>query len=274
MNSLTWKRRIAQYYSPFTKTDLSRNIILIYHAVGRSPWAISEITFRQQMAWLSQHCHIVTLNDLLSSNNEYDKTAVAITFDDGYACLHDIVAPVLQDYHAFATVYINTGWISEKDNAHKNSDVNLGHYPNETFLNWREVKTLQQNGWEIGSHGVDHIDLTAQPEMTIQDELIRSKNMIEAILKSSCKHFAYTWGRYNLLLQKKVREAKYYSAVSGIHGTILSKKNVFSLPRMNVALEYEMGDFVAMIEGQWDYLKYIQLLKKKFNKIPSCEISN
>lgn len=274
MSSLVWKRRIGHCYSPFIKTDVPRKMILIYHAVGRSPWAISELTFRRQMAWLSQHCHIVTLNDLLSLKNEHDKTAVAITFDDGYACLHDAVAPILQDYHASATVYLNTGWISEKDSTHKNSDANLGHYLNETFLNWREVKTLQQNGWEIGSHGVDHIDLTAQAEIIIQDELIRSKNMIETILKSSCKHFAYTWGRYNSLLQKKVREAKYCSAVSGIHGTMSSKKNVFSLPRMNVALEYEMSDFIAMVEGRWDYLKYIQLLKKKLNRIPSCEIGN
>src|SRR3990167_2298099 len=273
MRSLAWKRRIAQYYSPFIKTDLSRKIILIYHAIGYSPWAISEPTFRQQMAWLSQHCHIVTLNNLLNPHNEYNKTAVAISFDDGYACIHDIVAPILQDYRASATVYLNTGWISE-DSIHKNSDANLGHYPNEAFLTWHEVKTLAKNGWEIGSHGVDHLDLTSRAENIIQDELIHSKNMIETILKNPCKHFAYTWGRYNSLLQKKVREAKYCSAVSGTHGAISFKKNVFSLPRMNVALEYEMSDFIAMVEGRWDYLKYIQLLKKKFDKIPFYEIGN
>lgn len=274
MGSLTWKRRIGQCYSPFTKTDLFRNIILIYHAVGRSPWAISEITFRQQMTWLAQHCHIVTLNDLLSSKNEYDKTAVAITFDDGYACLHDIVAPILQDYHASATVYLNTGWISEKNSVHKNSDANLGHYPNETFLTWHEVKTLQQNRWEVGSHGVDHIDLSVESESIIQNELARSKNTIETVLKNPCEHFAYTWGRYNTLLQKKVREAGYCSAVSGIHGRVTLKSDAFALPRMNVALEYEISDFIAMIKGRWDYLKYIQLLKRKSSKVQSCEVSN
>src|SRR3989338_8225913 len=113
VNSLKWKRSIARFYHPRQKTG--RKIILIYHAVGNGPWAISVENFKGQIQWLKKNCEIVSLSELLTSQHKKNITRVALTFDDGYACLHDTVLPILKTENAVAAVYINTGWMADNE---------------------------------------------------------------------------------------------------------------------------------------------------------------
>ncbi|MCX7121860.1 MAG: polysaccharide deacetylase family protein [Gammaproteobacteria bacterium] len=142
MNTLKFKRIIGNVHPVFSQQHSSRKIILIYRAVGNSPWAISPADFKQQIQWLKLHCKIVPLTQLLTSNKNQDVIEVALTFDDGYSCLYNKVLPILQDNDATVTVYINTGWMGDCEKSRKNSHPNLGHYPDETFLIWDEVKSL------------------------------------------------------------------------------------------------------------------------------------
>lgn len=260
MNTLKWKRLISQYYSIFSQKNNSRKIILIYHAIGNSPWAILTENFRKQIQWLKKNTDIVSLTKLLTHSAKKNTIQVALTFDDGYACLHDIVMPILKAENATATVYINTGWMSE--NERKFSHPDLGHYPGELFLTWDEVKKLEQSGWEIGSHGVDHIDLTKHSNDKIQSELICSKTAIEKKLQKNCNHFAYTFGKHSKKLQRYVAQVGYHYAAAGHHATVNKKNNNFALPRLNIQNDYSLEDFENIIIGKWDFLGIIQRIKK------------
>lgn len=259
MNSLYWKRIIAKISpTPVTKT---RKIILLYHAVGHSPWAISPEVFDEQIQFLYDHCEIMSLSDLLTSKPGH-KIQVAITFDDGYACLYDNAAPILRKYNATATVYLNTGWMADEDSMHKASDEALGHYPNERFLSWPEVKALSDSGWVVGSHGVDHLDLTLKSTEIIKKELCDSKKTIENHLGKICTHFAYTWGKQSDALKTLVSEAGYLYAASAHHAPLNTISNNFSLPRMNISTIYSFDDFKNLVLGKWDFIGLIQWLKK------------
>lgn len=264
--SLRWKRRLGKVYFLNYFTRHPRKIILIYHAAGNGPWAISADNFKKQVQWLKKHCDIVPLTTLLTESSKSNKIQVSLTFDDGYACLYDTVLPILQTEKALATVYVNTGWISECDNTRKDSNPNLGHYPGEKFLTWREVKALDHAGWKIGSHGVDHIDLTTQPSNIVHQELLNSKQIIESKLHKRCDHFAYTWGKHNAFIENLVLEAGYQYAVAGHHAIIKSSDNPFALPRMNVAIEYSLTDFENMLKGRWDFLGHIHRWKKQLKR--------
>jgi len=258
MNSLKWKRRIATFY-PLPKNN-PRKIILIYHAVGNGPWAISADNFKKQIQWLDQNYKIVPLAQLLESAIHEDDIQVALTFDDGYACLYDTVLPILQAKNAVATVYINTGWMGDK--AHKSSNPNLGHYPDEKFLTWDEVKKFSGYGWEIGSHGVDHIDLTKWPENIIYQEVVKSKVIIEDKLSKPCTHFAYTFGKHNRLLRENVKKAGYGYAAAAHHIQFSVKMNKLALPRLNIERDYSLEDFKNIIRGKWDFLGTIHRIKR------------
>lgn len=259
MNRLDWKRRIGNVFGRLTENE-RRTVILIYHAVGSGPLAVSETVFREQIAWLSQCATIVTLDAALS-NRPTSSHQVVITFDDGYVSVHDRAAPILEEHGATATVYLNTGWIG--DAGHRPSDVSLGHYPQEFFMNWGEAAALAKAGWTIGSHGVDHLDLTQQEQISVEHELAESKRAIQGRLGRPCKHFAYTWGRFTPALIGKVREAGYLSAASCLHGPVLADSDRFAFPRIDVRAEYEILDFASVVSGRWDYIGY----KQRFSRL-------
>ena len=237
----------------------SRKIILIYHAIGDGPWAVSECAFKSQIQWLKTHVNIVSLPTLLGSQKQKKIIEVALTFDDGYACLYDIVLPILQTEKLTATVYVNTGWMGEV--ARKDSNVSAGHYPGEKFLMWNEVKQLSQAGWEIGSHGVEHIDLTKQPLSVMKSELLLSKQAIENQLQKKCVHFAYTYGSHVKQLRKAVSDVGYQFAVAGHHAP-LKNYDKMMLPRLNIEAGYSIQDFENIILGKWDFLGIIHRVKK------------
>ena len=73
MNSLPWKRCIAKFYPAFNLKNQPRKIILIYHAIGNTPWALSEEQFRRQIEWLKENTHIVSLAQILTSSEKCKK---------------------------------------------------------------------------------------------------------------------------------------------------------------------------------------------------------
>jgi peptidoglycan/xylan/chitin deacetylase (PgdA/CDA1 family) len=237
-----------------------RNVILLYHSLGGNLPAVAEANFHLQLAWLAENAAISSL-DAVMRNAEQAPLQVAITFDDGYASLHDRVAALLAEYGATATVFLNTGRIGEA--ARKASDAAQGHYPHEHFLTWREVETLARAGWTVGSHGVEHLDLTRQDAAVVAHELGDSKREIESRLGQPCRHFAYTWGHHTPALQRAVQRAGYDSAASGLHGPVTPASDRYALPRIDVRAEYVLRDFADVVTGRWDYLGLKQRLARR-----------
>ena len=259
MDTLIWKRRFGKLYPGISKTP--RKIILLYHAVGNGPQAMQTKLFSEQMAWLKRYCNVMPLSELLRTPAEPDVIQVAISFDDGYACLHDEVAPILEYFKMPAIVYLNTGWIDNVENQRRASDPSIGHYAGEQFLIWSEVSNLVRQGWDIGSHGVEHINLTQQNSQVINFQLAQSKDTIERRIQKPCLHFAYTWGKHSKPLRTLVNQAKYHYAVAAHHTAISERDNLFALPRMNIEKNYSMEDFIDIVMGKWDFMGFIHAVK-------------
>lgn len=255
MSVLIWKRRFGMLFGG--RQAAQRDVILIYHSVAGGALSIPESRFREQMAWLKEHARVVTLDELLDTPNT-SGLRVVLSFDDGYSTLYDRVQPILAEQNFHAIVYLNSGLLSEDQ--HLPSDTQLGHYPDEHFMTWREVAHLVGHGWTAGGHGVDHVDLTKVTAEETHRQLVDCKAQIEAKLGIPCTHFAYTWGHYTQQVRAAVVTAGFHSAVAGLHGSVTRISDRFALPRVDIRADYELRDFIDVVTGRWDFLGLKQRL--------------
>lgn len=232
-----------------------RDIVLLYHSVGRSPWAVPAERFREQMDWLQQAAAVVPLEAVFDRGSAAGLRA-AVTFDDGYASLFGAAAPIASKFGIRPAVFLNTDLVQEERRTR--SRIEDGHYPDEEFLLWREVAQLATAGWTVGSHGAMHIDLKAAADDVARRQLQDSKTAIERMLHLPCRHFAYTWGHHSSRLRALVAKAGYECAFAGTHGPVDPLGERFAVPRINIAADYSFDDFRSVVLGHWDYLGVVQ----------------
>jgi peptidoglycan/xylan/chitin deacetylase (PgdA/CDA1 family) len=86
----------------------------MYHRIADEtfdPWgmAVSPENFTEQAEWLARNRKVVPLVDFAQAQRagKLPQDAVAITFDDGYACTFTTAAPVLDRLRLAATVFVS-----------------------------------------------------------------------------------------------------------------------------------------------------------------------
>jgi peptidoglycan/xylan/chitin deacetylase (PgdA/CDA1 family) len=70
-------------------------------------------------------------------------------------------------------------------------------------LSIKKLEGLQKAGWEIGSHGANHINMKRLPEGALVEELSLSKAKLEKYF-GEVLSFAYPYGDYNDFICNKV----------------------------------------------------------------------
>lgn len=95
-------------------------MILLYHLIfpdstPSTAWNAGNIlrlsSFQKQMLWLKRHFTIVPLSEYtaqVKSNPAYSKNHIAITFDDGYHQVFDLISPFLIQQQIPATFFVTT----------------------------------------------------------------------------------------------------------------------------------------------------------------------
>jgi peptidoglycan/xylan/chitin deacetylase (PgdA/CDA1 family) len=94
----------------------ARGVVLLYHRINDAADAyglgVPPAIFESHLRWLQAECHIVELDELLSTPPEQlPSRAVALTFDDGYEDNLRVAIPQLQQSKAPATFFLTTRWL-------------------------------------------------------------------------------------------------------------------------------------------------------------------
>ena len=126
-----------------------------------------------------------------SGNSKY----VILTFDDGYKSQYTTVKPILDKYGFKGTFYVVCNYAQKIDTDR---------------MNWTEIKELHQQGHDIGSHTMNHADLTQLPAYRIDYEIGTSKQCLIGNGINDVTSFAYPFaeGSTNTAIINTV--AKYY----------------------------------------------------------------
>jgi peptidoglycan/xylan/chitin deacetylase (PgdA/CDA1 family)/SAM-dependent methyltransferase len=97
----------------------ARGAVLLYHRIDDTPdvhgLGVPPAVFDAQLQWLLAECHIMPLDELLSTPHErLPDRAVALTFDDGYEDNLRVAAPLLQHHPAPAAFFLTSRWLADQ----------------------------------------------------------------------------------------------------------------------------------------------------------------
>lgn len=170
--------------------------VILFHRISKTfPKSLSEVSLKQFEKFckevLKSNKKTVNFSDFSMQNpNE-----ISITFDDGHKSVYDFAFPILKKYNLTATVFAASGIITGE----KIDDF----YSTKNMISAENLRELSENGWEIASHGVHHLDLTLLDDGDLFNELETSKESLENLIEKPVKSLSFPYGSSS----KKVIEA-------------------------------------------------------------------
>ena len=125
-----------------------------------------------------------------------EKLAI-ITFDDGEKGQIEYAKPILDKYGFPATFFIVCNFVSERNDG-----------GDDTHMSWNDIRMLQDSGYEIGSHTMNHDNLDELSEEQAEKEVVDSKKCLENNGINTVKAFSYPFngGYENEAIVSKIAE--------------------------------------------------------------------
>ena len=137
-------------------------------------------------------------------------------------------------------------------------DKVVGEIPKEFFLtNWDEIRKLDRNILEVGSHTKNHpncANLSSPQEF--EEELLRSQKDIEAKAGYSIKHFCYPAGSFSDETVAYLKKYGYVSATTIIPGFVNGLTDSYKLKRVFVGEDPLL--FKMMVSGCYFFLSQLK----------------
>jgi peptidoglycan/xylan/chitin deacetylase (PgdA/CDA1 family) len=121
---------------------------------------------------------------------------IILTFDDGYKDFYTTAYPELRKRNMTAVVYV----IANNDGAN--------------YITTDQIREIADNGIEIGSHTLSHIDLSTANTTKASNEISQSKTRLESIIGKNVISFCYPAGKYTLETIEIVKGAGYKYATT------------------------------------------------------------
>ncbi len=217
--------------------------VLLYHAVdvvprdGFETWTTSAAAFAEHIDVIAASGRlpltISELGEILRRNRPLDRAAVAVTFDDGYACTKGAVLQLLQR-DISSTVYVTTGTIG-----------------NAGMLSGAQLEDLDRlEGVELGAHSITHPRLDELDGAQLDEEVTGSKRDLEALVAGPVASFAYPHGSHDRRTIEAVVRAGYRSAAAVKNAMSHLDDDPFAIARWTVTAGTTSDDLDRVLRGE------------------------
>lgn len=212
--------------------------ILLYHHVNgetfSSRYTVSIPDFQAQMDFLYESGYTaITMSmflEALIEGRELPEKPIVITFDDGHQSVYDHAFPIMAEYGFPGVFYIVANRINNSPD----------------FVNIEQLTTLINAGWEIGSHGYTHFDLTLN-HASAKYEVGQSRFDLEAALGVKVLTFAYPYGKIDPFAAQVVNDSGYRAGIGLGHSITHTWGNLFYLQRIEVQGDYTLETFIGLV---------------------------
>ncbi len=189
-------------------------------------YSVSAQQFADHLDLIAETGHPVsTVGDLIEVNADatpardavaHDR-AVVLTFDDGTTSHLEPVLHMLWERNMPGEFFVNP--------------ANVGKHG---FLSWTELRGMASAGMSIQSHGYSHRYMDDLDDVSLADELLRSRRIIEDRLGEPVTVFAAPGGRVNGFVAALARRVGYKAVCGSRPGQWKLKSNINIIPRIAI----------------------------------------
>ncbi len=165
----------------------------------------------------------------LAGERELPRRALLLTFDDAYADLLDVAAPIMADRGLPGVVFAVAGQIggtNEWDNKKRRMTIDL--------LDADGLRAVAAQGIEVGSHTISHRPLTEIPEAELEEEIVGAADRLEQAGLPRPRTFSYPYGEWSPAIAEVARAAGYRASFTIDCGVATERTDLHLLPRVEV----------------------------------------
>jgi peptidoglycan/xylan/chitin deacetylase (PgdA/CDA1 family) len=199
---------------------MGRDVVcLCYHGVSPdwpSDMAVTPAQLEHQLAWLLERGFTATTFTRAVLDPPARRT-LAVTFDDAYASVIENALPILAALGIPATVFAPTRFMDARQQLLWPGIDHWASTPHASELrsmSWEDLRRLQDEGWEIGSHTRSHPHLDELGEGELMAELKDSRERCTERLGVDCVSIAYPYGTASLRVAQAAAHAGYRAAAT------------------------------------------------------------
>lgn len=215
--------------------------VLMYHAISSAPAGsaapelfVKPTTFRRQMERLRKRGYnAITLKqayEAWTSDARVPPKPIVISFDDGYRGDYTDALPTLSELDWPGVLNLE---VRNMDNGEITEDM---------------VKEMIEAGWELGSHTISHLDLTALDRKMLREEVAGSRTQLEDVFEVPIEFFCYPAGKFDPKVVAEVKRAGYLGATTTQPG-LAAAKDMFKLRRIRINGSDGVQGMVAKLES-------------------------
>ena len=225
--------------------------ILMYHSIiDDHNDSVSIISFQKQMI-LMKKMGYQTINFKELNNNNSNKKFI-ITFDDGYESIFLNAFPILKKLGFNATCFIVTNKIGQ----YNDWDINNNNFKKMKLMNLDQINEWVLNGFDVGSHSMDHLDLPKLNNEEKINQIVNSKKFLNDMLNINTETFAYPYGSYDIESNDIVKRYYEFAVTTRRSRYIKEKFNNELLPRIPISKNDNLLKFFLKIKTPYEDIKF------------------
>lgn len=143
------------------------------------------------------------------------------------------------------------GRVEEHLRAHGIDNPGVG---TDRFMNWQETASLARSGLvAVESHAHSHTPLTAIEHAAVRNELVESRQQLQAQLGKPVRYLAYPNGNHDLAIAGIAREAGYELAFTTESGLVYPGDDPLRVRRINISEQgtNSVAGFLCRVLAWW-----------------------
>ena len=226
--------------------------VLMYHNISKEKnyTDVDVKAFHKQMQLMKKMGYVaVNLNKMNSKNV---KKKFVITFDDAYQNIHTYAMPILKELDYTATCFFVCNYI----NKFNSWDLNTKYYQKLPIMTDAQIKEWNDNGFEIGSHSLDHSILNNLDEKEIMTQLNESKEYFKKNFDINVESFSYPYGKYNQKIIKFVEKFYKFAVTTKRSRFKFNKFDLLEIPRVPINSNTNIFKFYLKVKTFYEDLNF------------------